>query len=286
MRSLTKCFLIAAATLCLSACDDKDEPQVPVELEVLPSDIEALTDIYNELMVYADDYPSPWSPDDRSTWKNAGIELNTLTGNENQPNYLVVSSITLYLPRKSAGIPKSLRNLSGLKDLKIYGCTGSILIGQFIPETVESILIDRLNPDDPGYMEAQLVNGTFYLGPKSMEHPYQRIVIHGVNMKKIDCLLSTYASQVDLSHNTLEFIGAGVLDLKWVSKPIDLSFNRITKLQWGWDYWYYWSENDCPTPDLKYNLLDNIPEKILKSEFWKDNHEKFIGNPGYVAPEV
>lgn len=37
-------------------------------------------------------------------------------------------------------------------------------------------------------------------------------------------------------------------------------------------------------PNLQHNQI-NIPKDVLKTEFWKEHHENFIGNPGYKAPE-
>lgn len=280
MKLLSQSIFIAVAALGLGLFGCSDEPEIPKEevaLEVLSSDLSALKTIHEQLGVDAEDYPVQWNPEDMSTWKNAGITLDTITDEESQQNYLAVASITVYLTQKEERLPFGLLRLNSLKDLKVYGCAGSYFDGELIPTTVTSLLVDRLNPDDPGYIigDTDDKDGTVILG--RMKAVFSRLIMHGVDMKGINCIVHLNAEIIDLSHNTLEGVIPYNLDILEI--PANLSYNRYKTVYW--DHWEYAKH----VPIVQYNLIEDIPEEILKSDFWKEHHENFIGNPGYKAPE-
>lgn len=283
MKPLSKSILIAVAALGFWGCNE-DEPKPETPLEVLPANVSALREIYKSLDMDSEDYPVQWNPEDMSTWKKAGIELDTITDEESQQSYLAVVSITLYLTHKNDFTPEALLSLGCLKDLKVYACAGSYFNGRMIPASVESLLVDRLNPDDPGYIIGvpNGNNGTVILG--QMKAVFSKLIIHGVDMKGFDCKFSLDADIFDISHNTLE--GEAPNSLRYLKNPANLSYNRYTSLDGNWDYWI--ASDKAPDvrsmPNLQHNQI-NIPEDVLNTEFWKEHHENFIGNPGYKAPE-
>ena len=283
MKPLSKSILIAVAALGFWGCNE-DEPKPETPLEVLPANVSALKEIYKSLDMDSEDYPVQWNPEDMSTWKNAGITLDTITDEESGQRYLAVASITLYLPRKDGYLTDALLYLNNLKELKVYGCTGSYFNGRMIPASVESLLVDRLNPDDPGYIIGvpNGNNGTVILG--QMKAVFSKLIIHGVDMKGFDCKFSLDADIFDISHNTLE--GEAPNSLRYLKNPANLSYNKYTSLDGNWDYWI--ASDKAPDvrsmPNLQHNQI-NIPEDVLNTEFWKEHHKSFIGNPGYKAPE-
>ena len=233
MNQLLKYILILVAAVGFWSCGNENEPEIP--LEVLPADLVALKGIYTELRADLGDYPSRWSPEDKSTWKNAGIELDTIIDEETQMKYLAISSLTLYLPRIGSIVPTALYNLSHLKDLKIYGCIGSYFHGARIPASVESLLVDRMDHDYPGYIEGvanRHSDEAVVIG--NMKPVFRNLIIHNVDMKSLDCKVQLNA-HVDLSHNTLE--GDIPYNLRDLSTPANMSYNRYTGLQYGWSYW-------------------------------------------------
>ena len=276
MKELSKILLIFIVSLCLWACDNKeDEPEIP--LEVLPQDMEVLKNIHRELGVDEADYPARWDPEDKNTWGNAGIELDTIMDETTQTKYLVISSITVYLHHVGSRIPGWLGYLNNLTDLKIYGCSGSLLYGERIPSTVKSLLVDRLNSDDPGYIIGVPFEGDkIILGNRAV---FASLIMHGVDMKNIEFKFQ-FNSQIDLSNNTLE----GAVPYNWglLMTPANLSYNRYIGLENGWKDW---TPNGMTIPNVQHNLIEYIPQDVLKSDFWKKYHESFIVNPGYVAPE-
>lgn len=278
MKELSKIILIFVAMVGLWACGNDNEPDEPeIPLEILPSDLSALKTVYNQLGIEKGDYPVEWKLDDRSTWKNVGIEFDTITDGENQERYLAVSSITVCLTHEGDELPWGLLNLSGLRELKVYGYTGSRFDGRLIPSTVQSLLVDRLNPDDPGYIIG-VPNEDNMVILANKRAAFTNIIIHGVDMKSIDFRLQ-HITNIDLSHNTLE--GEVPYNLWQLWTPANLSYNRYTGMQFGWGCWTPYDM----IPIVQYNLIEDIPESVLKSVFWKRNHENFIGNPGYKAPE-
>lgn len=279
MKGLLNLALIVIASISLWSCgNEQNEPEIP--LEVLPSDLSALKTIYKDLSVGSGDYPVQWDLDDMSTWKNAGIEFDTIVDAAKQKSYLTVSSITIYLWYERAAPSIGLLSLENLKDLKIYGCSGSYLHGNLIPSTVESLLIDRLNPDDPGYIIGvpnPSHNNKVYLG--SRKSSFKKLIVHGVDMKVVDCIVRLDASIIDLSHNTLE--GEISYNYSRFKTPANLSYNRYTGLETGLENWSLYKT----VPIVQHNLIKDIPQSVVNSEFWEKYHENFIGNPGYKAPE-
>lgn len=273
---------IAIAALGLYACDNDNEPDAPeIPLEVLPSDLNALKTIHNYLDVRSSDYPVQWSLDDKSTWKNAGIELDTIIDEETRIKYLTVSSITLYM-LEGYNLPYELLNLTNLKDLKIYGGPKSRFDGRLIPPSVKSLLVDRFNLDDPRYIDGVYSLPFFAVVLGNYKNVFDRIVIHGLAARRIDFRVSPDASLVDISHNRFEGeIGIDLADLKYLKTPANLSYNRFTGVYPDWNLW----KEFRAIPILRNNLIEEIPQEVLQSDFWKEYHENFIGNPGYVAPQ-
>lgn len=278
MKLLSKSIFIAVAALGLWGCNE-DEPKPETPLEVLPANVSALREIYKSLDMDSEDYPVQWNPEDMSTWKKAGITLDTITDEESGQNYLAVASITLYLTHKNDFTPEALLELSSLKDLKVYACADSYFNGRMIPASVESLLVDRLNPDDPGYIIGVPNDKLILANRKAI---FRKLVMHGIDMKSIGCIMS-YDAEVDLSHNTLEGNVPSIFGTM-LRKSANLSYNKFTGLQWGWEIWSEYN-GILSVPNLQNNDFSDIPDYVFESDFWKEHHENFIGNPGYKAPE-
>lgn len=251
----------------IAACsDDPDVPRLPL----LQSDSLALVEISKALGTDDADYPVRWTPADRTTWTE--IELDTITDKATGMRYLAVSSLTVYLMREGQITPFYISKLLNLNELRIYGCNGALIAPDWLSPSIESLLIDRLNPDDKGYMEIANGSGVFYFHSRS---PLSSVTIHGLRMKSTSFVFATSGS-IDLSDNTLE----GEVSTNFRLCPrVNLSHNNFSALWKGWDKWCV---EDGYVPDLQYNDIE-IPEDILNTDFWRDNHEKFIGNPGYHA---
>lgn len=268
MKHLLALFITMAALLFV-ACND--EPEVaPTKLPLLESDSLALVAISKALDTDAEGYPVRWSPADRSTWKE--IRLDTITDEATGKQSLAVGSITIYLTHEGLKTPYDIKYLSNLKELRIYGCAGSIINPRIVPAATTTLLIDRLHPTDKGYILLDY-------GLTVFEIPYQgsvlfNVTIHGLKMKSASFWFDPYGN-FDMSDNTLE----GEVPYAYrICRNVNLSHNNYTVLQQEWNAW----RSAC-VPDLKYNDIE-IPADIFDTAFWRENHEKFIGNPGYRAP--
>lgn len=271
-------FVAALSALCFSACKGDDEPEVPEPpAKMLPSEIEALELIAKELGMDDEEYPVHWNIEDVSTWK--GIELDTLCNEETGEKYVVIKSITVYLTKEGQKLPWTLDRLTALQELKVYGCAGSLFHGSHVPETVTSLLVDRIDPDDSGYIIG-MTNAKGEVCIANNKAVLNRLIIHGVDMKKFSCTFKNAAEILDLSYNTLEGDVPDSVGYLYATKA-NLSHNRYTSI-YNWDWWESYFSN---MPNVQYNLIEDIPEKIIKSDFWKEYSDCFIGNPGYVAPE-
>lgn len=262
-------LLFAMAALLFAACND-DPGVAPAKLPLLESDSLALVAISKALDTDAVNYPVRWSPADRSTWKE--IRLDTVTDETSGKQYLAVGYITIYLTQEGHKTPYDIKYLSNLKELHIYGCAGSIINPHVIPAATTTLLIDRLNPADKGYMLLDY-------GVTAFEIPYQgsllfNVTIHGLKMKSASYWFDPYGN-INMSDNTLE----GEVPCAYrTCRNVNLRHNNYTAMQQDWNAW----RGAC-VPDLKYNDIE-IPADILDTDFWRENHKMFIGNPGYRAP--
>ena len=290
MKELSKFILIVAAAIgsMVWSCSD-DEPAVDLSPKMLASEMEALHAIYNELNMDAKDYPVHWDLEDPTTWK--GIELDTIANEETGENALVIKSITIYLAKYADQVPMSLQDLSYVTDLKIYGCAGSYFDGFRIPSTVTTLLVDRLDPNDPEY-----INGVLYkvpngglIGPSkyavclNQRNIFDEVTIHGVDMEGFWISPRKPDTKIDVSGNTLR---GEVFHMYTTRLTIsaNLSHNQLSSLDGGWHYWIS-DQNSCYcVPNLQYNDFKDIPDYVFESDFWKKYHENFIGNPGYRPP--
>ena len=286
MKYVSYFIFLSLFTLANVQCsDDHDEPELDLSPKMLASDMDALRDIYSALDMGAEDYPVHWNLEDPSTWK--GIELDTIVDRKKHKNDIVVKSMTLYLSRVGSELPDSLQNFSYLNELKVYGCTGSLFDGRKIPKEVTKLLVDRINPEDPGY-----IKGVHVVNPYRKEQLvvllnvwtlYDEITIHGVDMAGIEFAWTSDAI-IDLSYNTLSIASRNfIYDYL---KSANLSHNRISSLDRGWDSWFSTMHgSQLGKLNLQYNDLDNIPEDILSRSTWRLYHKNFWGNPGYRPPK-
>ena len=278
-----KKIIVAIATLLpilLWNCSNEPEAPAPPSLKMRLLDSVVINKISRQLNTTSDEYPVPWNPADKSTWRE--IQLDTVY-DEDQGQCLAVGAITLYIT-KGNGNPYELRWLSDLKELYIFGCTDSYFYGEYIPSNVNTLVIDRLNPDDPGFIK--VINDDLYLDEerkpeKNVRFPrgvlFKKIVIHGLDMNNIE-LRSHLDSDIDLSGNQLN--GDVPSWFHIMSKSANLNHNNFSGLEGDWDSWV----NKSTIPNLQYNNIE-IPAEILETEFWKMHGHKFIGNPGYAAHE-
>lgn len=265
------------AALGLWACKNEDEPSLPEPPKILPSELQALETIAEELGMEDEDYPVHWNLDDVSTWK--GIELDTLSNEETGEKYVVIGSITVYLTKAEQHLPRALRDLTALEELKVYGCAGSYFHGSLVPETVTSLLVDRINPDDPGYIKG-ITNWEGEVVIANKKSSLNKLKIHGVDMKMLNCRINYGAEIVDLSYNTLEGRVPQSVGRLFATQA-NLSHNKYTVM----DNWDWWMVSISQVPNVQYNLIEEFPEKVIESDFWKEYSDCFIGNPGYVAPQ-
>ena len=281
---LQSLFVVFAAVGFLACSDDHDEPELDSTPKMLASDMDALRDIYSALDMDDEYYPVHWDLDDPSTWE--GIELDTIVDGETAQKAVVVKSMTLYLAKPGAELPDSLKNLSYLYELKIYGCGLSLFDGRKIPNTVKELLVDRIDPDDPNYIVG--ISGKSITSPNEYEvslnywAQYKKITIHGVQMNRIG-FNSAINADIDLSYNTLSGVVNDIFTT-YLNHPADLSHNRFSSFDFSWKYLI---SDEMPLrrmPNLQYNKFEEIPDYVLESDFWKAYHDRFIGNEGYVAP--
>ena len=107
---------------------------------------------------------------------------------------------------------------------------------------------------------------------------FDKIVAHWLDVNYFDARVY-YTSIVDISNNQLD--GNVDTQLRRFVIPVNLSHNKYTGLDGGWETWM---SDNYELPNLQYNDI-SIPEEILDTDFWRENHERFIGNPGYQAPK-
>ena len=284
MKKLLNITLLFVMAFAFVKCSD-DEPVVDLSPKMLASEMEALQAIYSELDMDAEDYPVHWDLENPNSWE--GIELDTIANEETGENVLVIKSITIYLAKLFVHVPESLRKLSYLYELKIYGCEGSYFDGRRIPNTVKKLLVDRINPDeDQGYIWGVHYRSPIY--PERLEVSlnyetcFEEVTIHGVDMQSIGFNFE-WDTKIDLSYNTLR--GDVFTEYtRFLDRSANLSHNQFSSLEEGWKYWIGNYMIRRSMPNLQYNDFKNIPEYVFESDFWKENHEYFIGNPGYRPP--
>lgn len=277
---MKKILAFLVVFLGLWACKDAPEPVLTdVPLRLLESDSLALFYIAEAYETESEDYPVKWSAVDASTWKD--IRLDTIEVAETGERYLCVGAITLYVPRKTVN-SKSIRRLSHLKELTIFACAGTVFDEGCIPIGTESFVLDRLYSDNPEYISAGEATDKIEL-PEWYNVFKKKFVIHGLDAERI-IFAAEIDAEVDLSGNCLN----GKVPYEYMKyKNLNLSHNKFTSLQNGWDAWIDAEENayiSNNVPNLQYNSIE-IPEEVLGTDFWRRHSHKFIGNPGYKAPE-
>ncbi len=291
MNRFFKAAMIVAA-FCLAACSSNDEPKPPLALKWLESDSIALRTISVQLQTNSGSYPVPWSVEDRSTWKDIKLGRVVIDKSERETESdslaLAVVEFTMYLPESGEKMPMWLLKLKYLDKLAIYARPGAIVRPNFIPYSLKSLLIDRMGPEDDGYILLD-----------SLDSPDQRclhldhrmvldnIEVHGVDMTDFS-FSWTYNSKIDLSHNQLSgevppFAGS-------VYNQMNLSHNKYTKVYGGWKHWIQWTMNESNIngskwdffthPNLQYNEIEDF-RSAKHTKFWYEYENDFIGNPGY-----
>ena len=277
-------FMLLSMTSFLWACTDAPEVQPVESLSVLSSDSMAVLFLRDAMNMDDENYPVNWVASDTSTWD--GLEFDTIVDPITSKKWLAVTSATLYLVDKNRSIPGDIYYFEHLENLKIYGCTGSKINGD-IPRTVKSILIDRINPEDRGYMELdEYREGDGELNISKGYNIFERIEIHGVAMKSIKFKASPKA-EIDLSDNLLE--GAVPWAMCAFLSPVNLDNNRYESFAQDRYLWRDAFRNDpqkygCTVPYLRNNNITFFPEWVLQLNTWPEQSMKFIGNPGFVMP--
>ncbi|MDE6136801.1 MAG: hypothetical protein K2F97_04930 [Muribaculaceae bacterium] len=269
MKHLLAIFF-AMASLLFVACNDEPEvapTQLPVHLPILERDSVALVWISKMLDTEARDYPVRWSPADRSTWKE--IRLDTITDEATGKQFLAVGALTIYQTHEGELTPLFISDLKYIKDLRIYGCRGAII--DCLPRSLKSLLIDRLDPDEKYYMDLNNDNVKLDIITNST---LSDLTIHGLRISEV-YFRFLEDSRIDLSDNTLE---GCVLSSLGFCLHVNLSHNNYRAMDWT-----FWTGPAKSVPDLQGNNIE-IPDDIIDTNFWRENHEKFIGNPGYRAP--
>lgn len=274
-------FLIVFPPLLMAAawgCNSKDdEPTAPPELYLLEGDSIALCHISESFNTTSANYPHPWSMADRGSWKGS-IELDTIFDFEIDRKVLIVSALTLYIPEpgQQEVMTNWISELEHVKSFKLYACPGAIVNGGCVPTGCDSVLIDKINPDSQGYINV-VPDGIWYVTGMSPDRwLFSKLTIHGTDMQYISAILK-YDAIVDLSNNQLkDDVGVMFENLLYTA---NLSHNQFTGFDYGWETWY-----NRTIPNLQYNEIQ-IPEEMLGTDFWRENHELFIGNPGYQAPK-
>lgn len=226
------------------------------------------------------DYPHPWSVTDRSTWKGS-IGLDTIINPEDGKPYLAVSELTLYIfePSPNSPMDNALRRLEHVRDFKVYACPGATFMPKCIPIGCDSILVDKIDPSVPGYINVP--GNRWDTSSEMMKHDwvFSKVVIHWLDINYLDYVVY-YTAIEDNSYNQLSG-NVDVINGRMVNK-VNLSHNKYTGMMSGWDFWL--DVSDLNVPNVQYNEIP-IPEEILDTDFWRKNHECFIGNPGYQPPK-
>ena len=269
-------LLMAAAWGCHS---NDDDPTAPPELYLLEGDSIALCHISESFKTASSVYPHPWSVEDKSTW-NGSIVLDTVIDPDTDEPCLAVGALTLYIvePDKYSPMNGWLSRLKNVRDFKLYACSDATIDPRCLPIGCDSILIDKINPEEPGYIN--VTNNEWDIANKMISNSwtFSKVIIHWVNVAQMNYMVY-YSAIQDLSNNQL----AGEVDAieGRFENRVNLSHNKYTKLMSGWEYW---DSDFVNVPDLQYNDIP-IPQEILDTDFWRENHERFIGNPGYQAPK-
>ena len=255
-------------------CHSKDdEPTAQPEIYLLPMDSLALSYISANFNTESADYPHPWSMTDRSSWKG-NIELDTIVDPDTNTPYLVVGALTLYITEPSDPMDGYLGLLKNVRDFKLYACPGATFRPGCIPYGCDSVLVDKIDYNVPGY-----INVVDRKWNTVRDLPaFDKIVAHWLDVNYFDARVY-YTSIVDISNNQLD--GNVDTQLRRFVIPVNLSHNKYTGLDGGWETWM---SDNYELPNLQYNDIP-IPEEILDTDFWRENHERFIGNPGYQAPK-
>lgn len=257
-------------------CHDEASAPQP-ELSLLESDSIALCHISQSFETEPTDYPHPWSVSERSTW-DGSITLDTIVDETTEQAFLVVSALTLYIPQPSNPMDSWLKELRHLRTFHLYACTDATFVPDFIPIGVDTLKVDKINPNESGYIKVPSKRWDTADDMDDYRWAYSKIAVHGLDISYINISVY-YDALIDLSNNLLNK-EVDIIYSYFINKA-DLSHNKYTGLSGGWNFWMFEDRN---IPNLQYNEIP-IPEEILATDFWSKNHELFIGNPGYQAPK-
>lgn len=277
MKKLITLLILASIAYCMFiSCEDDTEPQ-PMEEEVIDwnwSDTFYLHKVFKQMyssFEYPSEYPSPWVFEDESTWKD--IRIDTIIDEESGKKIRVIGAMTVYL-EKGCNMPTNLVRLDHMKELIIYAANEAIFQPWYVPVSLETLIVKQIDKNDTGFIRVPNYPKEADFGLRSFKN---KLEIHGVEMGQTKWAYD-YSSEIDLSGNCLT--GAVSKDFFKFKTPVNLSNNNFTSIKIDIRN----LKDISSIPNLQNNNIP-IPEEWLKTEFWKENHEKFKGNPGYRPPE-
>lgn len=278
MKRLLWTFLPILIVTVISCRDEDGMPSAQhPELYLLEGDSIALCHISESFKTTSANYPHPWSVSDRSSWKGS-IELDTIIDSETDEAALTVGALTLYIPEPADPMNEWLLRLQNVRDFKLYACPEATFIPECIPIGCDSILVDKIDSTMPGYIKVPNKRWDTATYMYLNNWIFSKIEIHNLDINFIN-FWASLTGTVDLSGNCLEGrVDQAMGDFQY---KVNLSHNNYTEMMGTWKYWESGRYN---VPDLRYNDIP-IPEEILATDFWRKNHELFIGNPGYQAPK-
>ena len=275
-KFITLCIIGMVAIYGFISCDDDSEPQSGKEnIEWADNELYYLKHISRLLNSTSSDYPSPWSVEDESTWKD--IRVDTIVDEKSGKKCRAIGAMTIYLDKGMLS-PVFLDRLEHMTELTVLARSGAIIETWFMPRSLKKLSIEKLDTDEPGFISLNsFTNNPEYSMSFAYFYSLEWLEVHGVKMEEV-VLERIFDAEIDLSGNCLTGnVGWQFCQFK---KPIYLSNNNFTSIKID--------INDSSKYPYIPNLQNNnipIPEDWLKTEFWKENHEKFKGNPGYRPPE-
>lgn len=274
MKKILSILLLGTLTFWgfISCEDDSDSQPVSGKVEWLDKELYYLKHVSKLLNSASLEYPSPWNVEDESTWKD--IRVDTIIDEKSGKKYRVIGAMTIYLG-KDVKTPVFMDRFEHMKELKILARSGAIIDTWYMPRSLTTFSIEKLDRNEPGFIS--LTSYRNNIMSLAFFYNLERLEVHGIEMEDV-VLEHTYDTEIDLSDNCLTG------NVRWqfcqFKKPIDLSDNNFTSINYDVNVLSKYPS----IPNLQNNNIP-IPEEWIKTEFWKENHEKFKGNPGYRPPE-
>ena len=268
-------FFAAAVSLITAGCNSDDNPKLSSDLKLLDWEAKALNQISKSLDTRNPAYPHPWDPDDMATW-GGNITIDTVDNPVTYKPALAISGITLYITEPSHKIDVWLSDLRNLKELKVFACSGATFNPDEIPTGCKSFSLEKINSEEPGYIH--IFDRKFDMKERmSKWWTFEKFILHGSDAKEVNVAIEPTGT-LDLSHNLLE----EGLDNRFfeMTTQVNLSYNRFSTPLLTWEE----IMDHDNIPNLQYNDIE-IPQWVTATDWWKANHEWFIGNPGYIAPK-